>query len=142
MKIKVKRIDESLPLPVYETNGSVGLDLLSREDTIIKSREVGSIPCNLIIQIPKGYVLFIASRSSTPKKKNLLMPHGFGVIDQDYCGSKDEILAQFYNFSEEKVVIKKGEKVAQALFLPIERIEWKEISEIKKKNRGGFGTTD
>lgn len=142
MKIRVKRIDKNLPLPVYETNGSVGLDLLARQDTLIKSKEIGTIPCNLIVEVPKRYVLVIVSRSSTPKKKGLLMPHGMGIIDQDYCGPKDEILAQFYNFSETDVIVKKGEKVAQALFLPIEIIEWEEVSEIKKESRGGLGSTD
>jgi dUTP pyrophosphatase len=142
MKIRVKRIDKDLALPIYETNGSVGLDLLARQDTLIKSKEIGLVPCNLIIEVPKGYVLVIASRSSTPKKKGLLMPHGMGIIDQDYCGPQDEILAQFYNFSEINVIIKKGEKVAQALFLPIEIIEWEEVSEIKKESRGGLGSTD
>jgi len=142
MKIRVKRIDKDLPLPVYETNGSVGLDLLARQDTLIKSKEIGVIPCNLIIEVPRGYVLVVASRSSTPSKKGLLMPHGVGIIDQDYCGPKDEILAQFYNFFETDVVINRGEKVAQALFLPIEVIEWEEILEIKKESRGGLGSTD
>jgi len=142
MKIRVKRIDKDLPLPIYETNGSVGLDLLARQDTLIKSKKIGLVPCNLIVEVPKGYVLVIASRSSTPSKKGLLMPHGIGIIDQDYCGSKDEILAQFYNFSEIDVIIKKGEKVAQALFLPIETIEWEEVSEAKRESRGGLGSTD
>ncbi len=32
MKVKIKRIDKSLPLPVYETNGSVGFDIIARVD--------------------------------------------------------------------------------------------------------------
>ncbi len=142
MQVKVKRIDKNLPLPVYETDGSVGLDLLARENTLIKSKEIGLIPCNIIVEVPKGYVFLIASRSSTPKKKGLLMPHGLGFIDQDYCGSKDEVLAQFYNFSDQDVMVKRGEKVAQGILLPIDIIEWQEISKIKKESRGGIGSTD
>jgi len=40
MKVKIKRIDKSLPLPVYETGGSVGFDLLAREDVVIKPDEI------------------------------------------------------------------------------------------------------
>jgi len=141
MKIKIKRIDKELPLPVYETEGSVGLDLLAREDTLIKSKEIGLIPCNIIVEVPEGYVFIIASRSSTPRKKGLLMPHGIGILDQDYCGPDDEALAQFYNFSDEDVTIKRGEKVAQGLFLPLSKISWEEVDEIKKESRGGLGIT-
>lgn len=142
MIIKIKRIDKGLPLPVYETEGSVGLDLLAREDTLIKSKEIGLIPCNIIVEVPEGYVFVIASRSSTPRKKGLLMPHGVGILDQDYCGPEDEVLAQFYNFSNFDVIIKKGEKVAQGLFMPVSKISWEEVEEINKKSRGGLGSTD
>ncbi|MFH1643265.1 MAG: dUTP diphosphatase [Patescibacteria group bacterium] len=141
MKIKIKRIDKSLPLPVYETQGSVGLDLLAREDTLIKSKKIGLIPCNIIVEVPEGYVFLITSRSSTPRKKGLLMPHGIGVLDQDYCGPEDEALAQFYNFSDQDVVIKRGEKVAQGLLMPISKIFWEEVEEINKESRGGLGST-
>ena len=142
MIIKIKRIDKGLPLPVYETEGSVGLDLLAREDTLIKSKEIGLIPCNIIVEVPEGYVFVIASRSSTPRKKGLLMPHGVGILDQDYCGPEDEVLAQFYNFSNFDVIIKKGEKVAQGLFMPVSKISWEEVDEIRKESRGGLGSTD
>lgn len=142
MKINIKRIDKSLPLPAYETEKSVGFDLITREDTLIKKGEIGLIPCNIIVEVPKGFIFIISSRSSSPKKKGLLMPHGIGVIDQDYCGPKDEIKAQFYNFSDNDVLIKRGEKVAQGIFMPVEIIEWEEKDEMKKESRGGFGSTD
>lgn len=142
MNVKIKRIDKSLPLPIYETEKSVGFDFVAREDTLIKKKEIGLIPTNVIVGIPEGFVLFIASRSSTPKKKGLLIPHGIGIIDQDYCGPEDEILAQFYNFSEKDILIKRGEKVAQGIFLPVEIVQWQEVDEIKKQSRGGIGSTD
>lgn len=142
MKIRIKRIDKSLPLPVYETGKSVGFDLITRKDTLIKKKEIGLVPCNVIIEVPKGFIFIITSRSSTPRKKSLLVPHGIGVIDQDYCGPEDEVMAQFYNFSNENVLIKRGEKIVQGIFLPVEIIDWQEEDEIKKNNRGGFGSTD
>ena len=29
MKVRIKRIDKSLPLPIHETKGSVGFDLIT-----------------------------------------------------------------------------------------------------------------
>ncbi|MFA5947893.1 MAG: dUTP diphosphatase [Candidatus Gracilibacteria bacterium] len=141
MKVKIKRIDKSLSLPVYETSGSVGFDVMAREDTIINGKELGMVPSNLIVEVPSGYMLVIASRSSTPKKKGLLPPHGFGIIDHDYCGNNDEIKVLVYNFKDEKVEIKKGEKIAQGVFVRIDKFEWEEMDEISKESRGGFGST-
>lgn len=141
MQVNIKRIDSSLPLPEYQTPGSVAFDLYSRIDMTIAPKSLGLIPTNLIIETPKGYMLMIASRSSTPKKKGLLVPHGIGIIDQDYCGEKDEILFQAYNFSDREVVITKGERIGQGVFVKIERGEWQETAEMTGPNRGGFGST-
>lgn len=142
MQVKIKRIDKSLPLPIYETEGSVGFDLLSRTDYKVKSKELGFIPGNIVVETPKGYMLMLASRSSTPKKKGLLTPHGVGIVDVDYSGDKDELLIQIFNFTDSDVTIKKGEKIAQGIFVRIDKAEFKEVSSLNNKSRGGFGSTD
>lgn len=142
MKVAIKRIDKGLPLPTYETKGSLAFDLLCREDTIIKKGEIGLIPCNVIVEVPEGYVLLVTSRSSTPRKKGLLIPHGAGIIDRDYCGPKDEIFFQVYNFSNQEAQVKRGEKVAQGLLVKIGLAEWEEVDQIQTPSRGGFGSTD
>ncbi|MBI4158667.1 dUTP diphosphatase [Candidatus Woesearchaeota archaeon] len=141
MKIKIKRIDKDLPLPKYETQGSVGFDLLAREDTIVKSKSLGLIPGNVIVETPVGYMLKIALRSSTPKRKGLMSPHGIGIIDQDYCGENDEIKIQVYNFTNQGVLVEKGEKIAQGVFVKIDKFDWEEVNEMNRKTRGGFGST-
>ena len=141
MKVKIKRIDKSLPLPIYETDGSVGFDILAREDLEIPSKEIKLIPANIIVEIPVGYMLIVASRSSTPKKKGLMPPHGFGIIDHDYCGPEDEIKIQVLNFLDSSVQIKKGEKIAQGVFVRIDKFEWEEVEEMTAETRGGFGST-
>ena len=140
LKVAIKRIDTSLPLPVYATAGAVGFDLLCRETIEILPRQIALIPGNVIVRIPAGYFLLLTLRSSTPRRKSLLIPHGVGVIDQDYCGEGDELKVQVLNFSEEAVQVKKGERIAQGLFLPAMRVEWEEIEEVGQ-GRGGFGST-
>ncbi len=142
MKVKIKRIDNSLPLPIYETDGSVGFDLLAREDTAIDPKSIELIPANVIVEVPIGYALILASRSSTPRKHGLTKPHGIGVIDQDYCGNEDEVKIQMMNFTDQPVTIKKSTKIAQGLFVRVDKLEFDEVDEIKKESRGGFGSTD
>lgn len=138
--VTIKRIDKSLPLPTYATAGSVGFDLLCREDMEIAPHSLGLIPGNVIVQTPPGYMLMITLRSSTPRRKGLLIPHGLGVIDQDYSGEGDEILFQVYNFRDEAVLVKRGERIAQGLFIPVMQVAWNEVDTVGT-GRGGFGST-
>ena len=142
MKVRIKRIDKTLPLPVYETGGSVGFDLLAREDITVEPEEITLIPANVIVEVPQGYALILASRSSTPRKHGLSKPHGIGVIDQDYCGPEDELKIQVTNFKANPVVIKKGTKIAQGIFVKADRLEFEEVDQLNEKSRGGFGSTD
>lgn len=141
MRVKIKRIDSSLPLPQYQTDGAAAFDLYSREDTAIPAKTVALIPTNIIIEVPNGYMLAVVTRSSAPKKKGLLVPHGIGIIDQDYHGEKDEIMLQVYNFTDNEVKINRGERIGQAAFVRVDRGEWEESEIMKKTSRGGFGST-
>ncbi len=142
MKIKIKRIDKDLPLPCYETGGSVGFDILARTDVTVEPGRVALVPGNIIVQVPEGYMLTVAARSSTPIKRGLLTPHGIGIIDRDYCGPEDEIKIQVYNFTKEPVKIKRGDRIAQGLFVRVDKFEWNEVDDTGVKSRGGFGSTD
>ena len=139
MKVNIKRVDKSLPLPKYETSGAVAFDVLARERVEIEPNSIGRVPANVIIEIPDGYMLLLKDRSSTAKKKGLLCTVGF--IDQDFCGDEDEIQLQFYNFQKEKVVIERGERLGQASFVRIDKHDWEEVDKMEKKTRGGFGST-
>lgn len=142
MKIKIKLIDNTLPLPSYQTEGAVAFDLYARQTTHIKPFEPTIIPANVIIEVPKGFFLMIASRSSTPLKKRLMLANSIGVIDQDYHGDKDEIGVQVLNFSQEEVVVEKGERIAQALLVQIAKVvDFEVVESIKAQSRGGFGST-
>ena len=142
MKVKIKRLDKDLPLPMYETGGSVGFDLLCRESVPIAPQTVALIPANVIVETPPGYMLMVTLRSSTPRKQGLLIPHGVGVIDQDYCGEGDEIQIQIYNFTDQPVTIERGDKIAQGIFVRVDTAEWSEVSGMQSATRGGFGSTD
>lgn len=139
MKVKIKRIDKSLPMPAYQTSGAVAFDLYSRIDITIPPKTLERLPTNVIIAIPKGYMLEIKDRSSTLKKKGLLVSTGY--IDTDYCGDADEILLQVYNITDSDVVVEKGERLGQGAFVRVDIGEWEEVENMEATDRGGFGTT-
>ncbi|MBP9711846.1 MAG: dUTP diphosphatase [Candidatus Pacebacteria bacterium] len=139
MKVKIKRIDKSLPMPIYQTPGAVAFDLYSRIDVVIPPKTLERLPTNVIVATPKGYMLEIKDRSSTLKKKGLLVSTGF--IDTDYCGETDEILLQVYNISDMEVKVEKGERLGQGAFIKVDIAEWEETDTMDSNSRGGFGTT-
>ncbi len=141
MNVRIRRIDPSIPLPSYQTSGAVAFDIASRKTIDIPPKSLARIPTNLIIEVPPGYMLAVVPRSSTPSKKGLLIPHGIGIIDQDYCGPNDEILLQVFNFTEKNVIIERGERIGQGSFVRVDKAEWTESDELKITDRGGFGST-
>ncbi|MCY4108280.1 MAG: dUTP diphosphatase, partial [Chloroflexi bacterium] len=91
LQVKIKQIDPELPLPGPQTGGAAGFDLVTREDTTIQPGEFGLIPANVIVEVPEGYALIAAARSSTPRRTGLAIPQELGIIDSDYRGDGDEI---------------------------------------------------
>jgi len=141
MKVKITRIDKDLPLPKYQTGGSVGCDLYARITTVVPPKTLVKIPTNIIVGTPKGYMFMITLRSSAPFKKGLIKANGVGIGDQDFCGPTDEYNLVVYNITDEETIVEKGERIGQGIFVPIEIAEWQEVDEIKKTDRGGFGST-
>ncbi len=138
MKVKIKRIDKSLPLPKYETEGACGFDLVVREDAVVPSHLPVALTTNVIVEVPKGYMLAVMARSSTVKKTGLIVPHGFGVLDQDYHGPEDECLLVVYNPTDKPIAVKRGDRLGQGLFVREDQAEWAEVEDdLKIESRGG-----
>jgi dUTP pyrophosphatase len=141
MNLKIKLIDSSLPLPSYQTAGSVAFDLYARKTTLIKSFTPTVIPLNVVIKIPIGYFLLLAIRSSIPLKKNLIVANGIGIIDQDYSGEKDEIGIEVLNIGQKEIVVEKGERIAQAMLIKTDQVKKFVLVDKMGESRGGFGST-
>ena len=141
MQIRITRIDPALPLPKHESGGAVGFDFVTRETTAIEPGQIALVPGNVIVQVPEGHALLIVPRSSLPRKKALVCPHSIGVIDQDYHGPDDEILIQVQNISDKTVVVERGERIAQGMFVKVEQAQWEEVETHGAESRGGFGST-
>lgn len=140
-QVRIKRVDSSLPLPRHETSGSVGFDLLCREPVTVPPHEIRLVPANVIVAVPRGYMLMVAARSSLPVRKGLLVSNGVGVIDQDYHGPEDEVRVQVYNFTQDPVEVARGERLAQGILVRVAQAEWIEVDEMDAETRGGFGST-
>lgn len=141
-EINIKRIDKTLPLPEYKTEGAVAFDLYTREDISVPANGWAKAPSNYIINTPDGHGLVISARSSLAKHyPGIILANGIGLVDSDYCGPEDEIKISLYNLTDENIHIKKGDRIAQAFFIKVDKFNWNEIDEIQTKSRGGFGSS-
>jgi dUTP pyrophosphatase len=141
LTVRIFRIDSSVSLPSYETAGAAGFDLAAGVDMTIAPGEVALVPTGLVIEVPPGHLLGVFARSSTPLKRGLMVANGVGVVDSDYCGPADEIKIEVLNFTPRPVRVRRGDRLAQGVIMPIVRAEWQEEREMTRPTRGGFGAT-
>lgn len=100
------------------------------------------VPTGIKAYMQPNEVLILANRSSNPLKRGLVLPNGIGVIDADYYdneANEGEIFVQLINLGVRDVKIKKGERIAQGIFMNYLTVDDEET--ISQDRTGGFGTT-
>lgn len=140
MNVRITRLRDDVTLPEYKTDGSVAFDVAASERCVLPAKQVTHVPTGLIIATPPGYALVLAPRSSLMKKTGLCLGNGIGIIDQDFCGPEDELKLVMWNPTDQEVVVEKGDRLVQGMFLPVERATWTE-GLTEGKSRGGLGST-
>jgi dUTP pyrophosphatase len=140
-KITVSVVNENpLGLPIYATEQSSGLDLISAEDIVIPYGQTKMIKTGLSVAIPEGWEIQIRSRSGLALKKQVIVLNSPGTIDADYRGPVNVILFNggIYDFE-----VKKGDRIAQAVLCPVSKISWNLVTNLDETQRGsgGFGST-
>lgn len=116
------------------------MDLYVRETVTIQPHTIEVLNLNVAIKPPAGHFVLMAARSSL-RKRGLMLANGIGILDEDYAGDDDEYHAALYNFTDEPVEVKKGERVTQIIVLPYDKVVWEEKDSLGNENRGAFGTT-
>lgn len=141
--IPFRRFDKELPTLFREDEGNAGFDLFARleEDLIIQPGEVVMIPLNLAVKMPRLVVGLLFQRSSTYNKWGIKLTNGVGVIDSTFSGDGDEWEAQFKNETDSPVTVRRGDKICQAVFLPLFPVVPFEVEKLDDTDRGGFGTS-
>ncbi len=138
--VDIFRLSPDVPIPEYKTPGAVAFDLAVIESKPIEPGQTVFFETGLVIRVPEGHALILASRSSNAKKQ-ISLANGIGIIDQDYCGPNDQLHLAIRNFGEKTYLVEKGERIAQGLIVPIARAEFRILEQLETSDRGGFGTT-
>lgn len=136
-KIKVKLLHRDARLPTKAYEDAACWDLYACEDTIIMPWEGRPINVGIAIELPRGWVGKIYTRSS----------HGFqgmrvhlGIIDADYRGHIGPFMV---NHTPKLKTFKKGERVAQIYFEPVSRVKLVQATKLNATVRGmkGYGSS-
>lgn len=124
--------------PTKSHEGDAGYDLYVSEDTYIEPHSFRDIQTSLKIAMPPGVWGRIVGRSSTVRRKGLMVVEG--VIDQGYRG---ELFFGVFNLSAQTVPIAAGERLAQLILHLVVETEWEKVNELAPSDRGerGFGST-
>lgn len=142
MEIKIKKLHNMAVIPHYAKAGDAGMDLtaVSRRWDEYDNLVYGT---GLAFEIPEGYVGLVFPRSSCSSKR-LIMANCVGVIDSGYRG---EVTLKFkptttsLNYKNDIYGI--GDRVGQIIIMPYPEIEFVEVDELSKTERGdkGYGSS-
>jgi dUTP pyrophosphatase len=141
MNVRIRRLRPDIPLPRYESEQAAAFDFTAADEVAVEPGRVALVPTGLVVEVPAGMFLGIFARSSTPVKRGLMVANGVGVIDPDYCGPADEVKIAVMNFTGSTVTVRRGDRLAQGIFLTAPRVMWDEVEQLRDGSRGGFGAT-
>jgi dUTP pyrophosphatase len=170
VNVKVKRLSEDAILPSYAKQGDAGADICASQDVIIKPGETVVIPTDIAIEIPPNYEVQIRPRSGITAKTKLRVQ--LGTVDSGYRGPigviidniaapvvavQDGDLVPFMAYPKTldgedytrlwyprgTYVIRRGDRIAQAIINQHETALFSEVNELSGSERGngGFGSS-
>ena len=146
VKVKIKRTrpqgNSDLPAPRYMTEKSSGMDLYAAvdEEIVLKPGQRRLISTGIAISVPEGYEAQVRPRSGLALRNGITLANAPGTIDADYRGEIGVILI---NHGETPFPVKRGDRIAQLVVVPVARaeLEWAEDLDDTPRSGGGFGHT-
>ena len=141
-RVLIKKLDPTVELPAYKTDGASGMDLmaLTKETITIKPNSSCLVPTGLAVAFSSDFEIQIRPRSGLAAKKNITVLNTPGTIDSDYRG---EIKVIIYNHGDANFTVNNGDRIAQMVLSPVMKIELNETNDLPKtvRGEGGFGST-
>lgn len=164
--LQIKLLSNNATLPTRNHSTDAGFDIYSAETMVLEPQEKALIATDVAVNIPKGYVGLLTSRSGVSSKTHLVIETG--KIDAGFTGNmkinikndyednkgetifkrdlKDKIIIEDerHLYKQGTYVINKGDKLAQLVIVPIITPELEQVEEFDSESaRGekGFGSS-
>lgn len=138
--IKVKYNSDKIEKLCYIDGKSDWIDLRSAKEYHLSAGDFALIDLGISVQLPEGYEMITAARSSLFKNYGLIQTNAIGVIDETYCGDDDVIRMPVYAVRD--TVVHVNDRVCQFRIIEHQpRICFEEVETLGNAARGGFGST-
>jgi dUTP pyrophosphatase len=138
--VKFQRLHPDAVVPVYQTQGSSGADLVSVQDLDIQPGKVGVVDLGFSVAFQPTYEIQIRPRSGLAANFGVTVVNTPGTVDSDYRGPMKVLLI---NHGDKVFRVSKGDRVAQMVLCPIRRAYFEELETLDptERGKGGFGST-
>ena len=138
-QVKIKLLTQSALIPVKKSNDAAAYDLFSDETLGLPPNMVTAVKTGISLGIPRGWKGEIYSRSGL-SLKGVVVANQPGKLDSDYCGPVKILL---HNYTSCYLAVTKGDRIAQLEINPVYDVDFVEVDELPKTDRGeeGFGST-
>ena len=141
-KVLIKKLDPSVELPAYKTDGASGMDLMAfiNEPITLKPKSSYLVPTGLSVAFSSNFEIQIRPRSGLAAKNSISVLNTPGTIDSDYRGELKVIL---FNHGNTEFLINNKDRIAQMILTPVIKMDLEETDNLPKTVRGesGFGST-
>jgi len=141
-KVLIKKLDPSVELPAYKTDGASGMDLMAfiKEPITLKPKSSCIVPTGLSVAFSNNFEIQIRPRSGLAAKNNISVLNTPGTIDSDYRGELKVIL---FNHGNNDFLINNKDRVAQMILASVIKIDLEQTNDLPEtiRGEGGFGST-
>ena len=142
VKVLLKKLDASVELPSYKTDGASGMDLMAfiKEPINLKPYTSCLVPTGISVAFSDRFEIQIRPRSGLAAKNSISVLNTPGTIDSDYRG---EIKVILFNHGSNDFLINNKDRIAQMVLTPVVKMELEETDDLPNTVRGdgGFGST-
>lgn len=147
--LKIKRLTDTAIIPTYAHKGDACFDLYADSVSYDSDGFVAKVKTGIAVDIPDGYAMMVYSRSGHGFKNRTRLSNCVGVIDSGYHGEivvslhADIALDELDDLTGLMPDIKPGDRIAQAMLIPVPVVTFEEVVDLSQSERGsnGFGST-
>src|SRR5438034_11786299 len=134
MRIPVRRLDPSLPLPAAAHPGDAGYDLRAREAAVLPpGGGRAAVPTGIAVAIPPGWAGLVLPRSGLALRHGLTCLNAPGLIDAGY---RDEIRVILVNTDpHDAYTVERGDRIAQLVVQAVEASSFVPVAELPTRAR-------
>ena len=141
-KVLIKKLDTTVELPSYKTDGASGMDLMAfiKKPITLKPNSSCLVPTGLSVAFSKDFEIQIRPRSGLAAKNGISVLNTPGTIDSDYRGELKVIL---FNHGNNDFLINNKDRIAQMILTPVVKMDLEETDNLPEtiRGEGGFGST-